>query len=93
AGLKKIAGAKIAFRPADGHIVPVSAKKAPAGHIRLSGTIRHREFLGAIVRYAIAAGDQEVQIDAPFKAGEAFIAPGSEVAIDIPIDVLIGLDA
>ncbi|MGE0239710.1 MAG: ABC transporter ATP-binding protein, partial [Parvibaculaceae bacterium] len=58
-GLKKIAGAKIAFRPADGHIVPVSAKKAPAGHIRLSGTIRHREFLGAIVRYAIAAGDQE----------------------------------
>ena len=91
AGLKQIAGEKIAFRPADGKLVAASAKKAAAGHVRLSGTITHREFLGSIVRYAIATADREIQIDAPFKAGEAFIAPGSEIAVDIPFEALIGL--
>jgi sulfate transport system ATP-binding protein len=88
--LAGLSGVKIAFRPADGRLTTVAAQ-APSGHLRLSGTVQHREFLGSIVRYAIARPGGEVQIDAPFKAGEAFIAPGTEVAVDIPHDALISL--
>ncbi len=88
-----LAGAKLAFRPADGKLSTSAAAPAPGGHLRLSGTVQHREFLGSIVRYAIARTGGEVQIDAPFKAGEAFIAPGTEVAVDIPHDALISLNS
>ncbi len=34
---------------------------------------------------------QEMQIDAPFRPDETFITPGTEVAVDVPYEALIGL--
>ncbi|HTN98834.1 MAG TPA: ABC transporter ATP-binding protein, partial [Nordella sp.] len=93
AELVRLTGPKVAFRPADGKLVLTSAGQAPAGHLRLAGTVQHREFLGSIVRYAIARNGQEMQIDAPFKANEAFITPGTGVAVDVPYEALIGLES
>ncbi|QIG46714.1 sulfate ABC transporter ATP-binding protein [Nordella sp. HKS 07] len=93
AALGHLSGPKVAFRPADGTLAVASATTAPAGHLRLPGTVQHREFLGSIVRYAVARTGGEMQIDAPFKVGEAFIAPGTEVVVDVPYDALIGLES
>lgn len=75
-------GSKLVFRPQYARIV---ARGAPAdGAIVLPGRISHREFLGAIVRYAVDLGRQEALVDAPFKSGDELFDSGLQADVLIP---------
>jgi iron(III) transport system ATP-binding protein len=71
-------GAKLVFRPQYASIGTVEADAVP-----LSGTITHREFLGATVRYGVEIGKSTVLVDAPFHSGDALLAPGNSTVLGI----------
>ncbi|SMH39737.1 ABC transporter ATP-binding protein [Azospirillum agricola] len=79
------AGGKLMFRPQNLIIRADGGPPAP-GHARLTGTIRHREFLGASIRYAVDVGGQLVQVDAPHQAGDALLAPDAPIVLDLAAD-------
>ena len=79
------AAGKLMFRPQNLIIRPDGGPPAPS-HARLTGTIRHREFLGASIRYAVDVGGQLVQVDAPHQAGDAPLAPDAPIVLDLAAD-------
>ena len=72
-------GAKLVFRPQDA----ILNTGAP-GDADLRGVVAHREFLGAMVRYAIRIGGEEIAVDAPFRAGDALLDIGALAGISLP---------
>ncbi|CAO3454185.1 ABC transporter ATP-binding protein [Azospirillum largimobile] len=78
-------GGKLMFRPQNLAIRTDGGPPAP-GHARLTGVIRHREFLGASIRYAVDVGGQLVQVDAPHQAGDALLAPDAPIILDLAAD-------
>ncbi len=76
---------KLMFRPQNLTIRADGAPLAP-GQARLAGIIRHREFLGASIRYAVEVGGQRVQVDAPHQAGDALLAPDTAILLDLAAD-------
>ncbi len=79
------AAGKLMFRPQNLVIRADGGPPAP-GHARLTGVIRHREFLGASIRYAVDVGGQLVQVDAPHQAGDALLAPDAPIILDLAAD-------
>ena len=73
------AGARLVFRPQDAILDP-----GPAREGSLSGTVVHREFLGAMVRYAIRVAGEEIVVDAPFRAGDDLLALGAPAQVALP---------
>jgi iron(III) transport system ATP-binding protein len=73
------AGAKLVFRPQH-------ATLNPTGTPGLSGTVVHREFLGAIVRYGVAIAGSEILVEAPFSSANRLVDIGAPVSIAIDID-------
>ena len=49
----------------------------------LAGTIAHREFLGATVRYGVTVGTATVLIDVPFHSGDALLEPGAATTLGL----------
>jgi iron(III) transport system ATP-binding protein len=76
-GLTAKAGAKLVFRPQYAAVKRADATDT-AG---LTGTIVHREFLGATVRYSVGLGAGEVTVEAPFQSGSALIDVGEKVTV------------
>jgi iron(III) transport system ATP-binding protein len=77
-----IAGSKLVFRPQNAAIVAAGAP-TPPGATRLSGTLAHREFLGASIRYAVKLAAGEVLIDVAHLGGSAHeVGSPIDVAID-----------
>jgi iron(III) transport system ATP-binding protein len=74
-------GAKLVFRPQDAILADPDT---PQSGTNLRGTVSHREFLGAMVRYAIRVGREEIAVDAPFRAGDALLAIGAPAAVSLP---------
>jgi iron(III) transport system ATP-binding protein len=72
-------GAKLVFRPQDA----ILNRGAPRND-DLRGTVVHREFLGAMVRYAIRVAGEEITVDAPFRTGDALLALGDPAAVSLP---------
>ena len=74
------ASPRLVFRPQDATLAPASLD--PAG---LAGTVIHREFLGASVRYGIALGQgqDEIAVDAPFRSGDALLELGARTGVSI----------
>ncbi|MBM3644208.1 MAG: ABC transporter ATP-binding protein [Alphaproteobacteria bacterium] len=68
-------GAKLMFRPQHASL----AADAP-----IAGTIVHREFLGATVRYALRVGESDVVVDVPFQSGGDLHDVGAHVGIALP---------
>jgi iron(III) transport system ATP-binding protein len=66
---------KLVFRPQHAIL------SAPRGN--LCGTITHREFLGATVRYSVKLGGVDVLVDTPFSTGLALRSVGDLVGIEI----------
>ena len=85
-------GAKLVFRPQNAVLAAPAAPVAP-GRVRLTGTIRHHEFLGGVVRYGVALGPDEALVDVSHQAGEGLIEAGSPVALDLAIDKALFLAA
>ncbi len=77
-GVDVPAGSKLVFRPQYATIGTVEH-----GAVPLDGTIAHREFLGATVRYGVEVGTGTVLVDAPFHSGDALLAPGSRTVLGI----------
>jgi iron(III) transport system ATP-binding protein len=76
AGVSPPPGAKLVFRPQDATL------DGSAG-VALPGTIAHREFLGASVRYGVKVGDREIAVDAPFRAGTPLLDPGRATHVSV----------
>ena len=86
AGVDVPAGAKLVFRPQFATIGTVEADAVP-----LSGTIAHREFLGATVRYGVEVGTTMVLVDAQFHSGAGLLSPGSQTVLGIKPDSALWL--
>jgi iron(III) transport system ATP-binding protein len=71
--------AKLVFRPQH-------ATVNPPGAPGLAGTVMHREFLGAIVRYGVAIAGSEVLVEAPFSSASRLVELGASVSVAIDID-------
>ncbi|CAO3437136.1 ABC transporter ATP-binding protein [Azospirillum endophyticum] len=85
AGAGTGAGGKLMFRPQN-LAIRVDGQPPAPGHARLTGTVRHREFLGASIRYAVDVSGQLVQVDAPHQAGDALLSPGAPIILDLAAD-------
>jgi len=77
------AAPKLVFRPQD-----AALGQAPPGAVALDGVVAHREFLGALIRYTIRVGTDEIAVDAPFMAGAALQAIGAPVTVSVRVDAL-----
>ena len=84
-------GARLVFRP---QYAAIGLRGfATGGTVALPGTIVHREFLGATVRYAVKLGAQEALVDAPFRSGSELLETGAEVDVAIAPERLQFLSA
>ena len=79
-------GARLVFRPQHAAVA-----KPGSGQAALAGTVSHREFLGAIVRYALRIGQAEISVDASFQSGEQLFAPGDSVDVTLPQRAILWL--
>ncbi len=70
------------FRPQSLVLASVDASP-PAGHVRLNGTIVHKEFLGGHVRYAVHVAGHDILVDASHNPGQPDFDAGQAVALDL----------
>ena len=72
----------IMFRPQS-----VTIRKAgeggPPGNVNLRGIVRHREFLGSLIRYSVAVGENMILVDDSHQRGEPAFAEGAEVSLSL----------
>ncbi|HMO29719.1 ABC transporter ATP-binding protein [Enterovirga sp.] len=72
------AGLTPVFRPQD------AVMGGGEGLVGLTGRVKTREFLGATIRYALAAPQGEIMVDTPFRAGARLEETGAELTIGVP---------
>jgi iron(III) transport system ATP-binding protein len=83
------------FRPQNVVIAGVDANAhaiADADKVRIAGTVRHTEFLGSIIRYAVAIGADTVLVDHRHQQGAPVYANDSQVDLLLPRDQLTVLE-
>ena len=77
------------FRPQNVAIAAADAgADADAEGVRLTGTVRHMEFLGSIIRYGVAIGADTVLVDDRHQQGAPVFAIDSRVSLLVPKDQL-----
>jgi len=59
--------------------------------ITLQGQVKHREFLGNLVRYSIAVGNQMLLVDDPHLRGAEHIPTGSNIVLELDPTQIIAL--
>ena len=74
--------AKMVFRPQDAKIIAEGEQAGPGTAI-MRGTLSHREFLGASVRYGVRAGTADIAVEVPFHAGDTLYDVGSAATVAI----------
>ncbi len=77
----------LVFRPQNVAITDGAREQRP-GQIELFGSIRHREFLGGIVRYAVDVGGDTVLVDNAHRSGTCEFDTGEEVRLHVSRDQL-----
>jgi len=70
------------FRPQNLHIVR-DEDGCQEGHIRLTGRIQHREFLGNIIRYAVEHEGRSVLVDDGHEIGGRSFQVKEEISMDL----------
>ena len=68
------------FRPQD---VAIAAPGETLPGIVLTGRVRHREFLGNLLRYSVAVGEDTLLVDDTHHPGRRAFAVGDEVALGL----------
>jgi len=65
--------------------------------VRLPGTLRYREFLGAVERFGVevagAEAGTEVLVDVPQGSAPEGLTPGAAVGVDVALDRVLVLGA
>jgi iron(III) transport system ATP-binding protein len=79
AGIAAGPGVKLVFRPQYAALEP--AGRAAMGG--MTGTVAHREFLGATVRYSVTLGESEVTVEAPFQSVGGLVEVGDAVTVSL----------
>ncbi len=79
------------FRPQNVVIAAADAS-ADSNSVRLTGTVRHMEFLGSILRYGVAIGADTVLVDDRHQQGAPVFATDSRVSLLLPKDQLMVLE-
>jgi len=79
------------FRPQNVTIAATDAS-ADADNVRLTGIVRHTEFLGSIIRYGVAIGADTVLVDDRHQQGAPVFATDSWVSLMLPKDQLMVLE-
>jgi iron(III) transport system ATP-binding protein len=77
---------KLVFRPQHASI-------NPEGSPGLAGTIAHREFLGAIIRYGVSIAGSEILVESPFASADGLRDVGSPVSVSVDVARVHFLDA
>ncbi|CAL8969340.1 Spermidine/putrescine import ATP-binding protein PotA [Rhodoplanes serenus] len=89
-------GARLVFRPHHAVLAAPGAAPAP-GRVRLPGTLRYREFLGAVERFGVevagAEAGTEVLVDVPQGSAPEGLTPGAAVGVDVALDRVLVLGA
>ncbi len=80
------------FRPQN-VLIAAADTCADADRVRLTGTVRHMEFLGSIIRYGVAIGADTVLVDDRHQQGAPVFAPDSRVSLLLPKDQLMVLES
>ncbi len=73
------------FRPQDLAIEPADGDAAQ-GPGQMRGVVRHREFLGGFIRYAVTVGADTVLVDDQHLRGVPAIEPGTRVRLSLAAD-------
>jgi iron(III) transport system ATP-binding protein len=76
------------FRPQNLSLAQPGAE-APVGAVRFNGTIRQREFLGALVRYEVETGQQRLLVDDNHQRGAAIFALNAAVDLFLTRDQVV----
>jgi iron(III) transport system ATP-binding protein len=71
------------IRPQDLTIRAAGDDAMEPGAGTLDGRVRHREFLGSLIRYAIAIGTHVILVDDPHHAGRKAYALGEAVRLSL----------
>ena len=79
AGVSAGKGVRLVFRPQYAGLEP--AGRAAMGG--MTGTVAHREFLGATVRYSVTLGESEVTVEAPFQSISGLVEVGNAVTVSL----------
>ena len=83
-------GARMVFRPQHAMIALPGETPAP-GAMALEGAVTGREFHGAVLRYAVRVGADEVDVDAAFRPGQALVEVGAGVRLFVVADAVLWL--
>jgi iron(III) transport system ATP-binding protein len=76
------------FRPQN---VSISAQPDPGqmDMINMGGVIKHREFLGSLIRYSVAVGERSILVDDAHQRGEPAFELGADVRLYVPQDQVV----
>ncbi|UFN49315.1 ABC transporter ATP-binding protein [Roseomonas sp. OT10] len=80
-------GARLVFRPQAASLGP-----GGPGAVAMPGVLRHREFLGPFVRYAVTVPGGEVLVDQPFHAGVPVREVGEAAEVSLSPSGLLWLE-
>ena len=79
------------FRPQN-VVIAAADTGADASSVQLTGSVRHREFLGSIIRYGVAIGTDTVLVDDRHQQGAPVFATGARVSLLLRKDQLMVLE-
>ncbi len=72
----------IVFCPRNLVVVPECiAPRGNADAVKLSGVVRHREFLGSLIRYAVASAGSAFLVDDSRQRGQLTLNPGDRAEL------------
>lgn len=82
----------IVFRPQN--LTIHGSGQFPGGDaVRLEGTVRHREFLGSFIRYAVDAGPHLILVESAHSRGKVTFGAGDAVTLALSREQIISLPA
>ncbi len=84
-GIKTGSGLTAMFRP-QALSFGAPTEESPAGDAVLTGNVRHREFLGSLIRYSVQAGAHVILAEDSHQAGRQVFDIGDNVALNLDMN-------
>lgn len=78
----------LVFRPQS---LEIASNSLPDDRITLQGFVKHREFLGHLVRYSIDVGGQVLMVDDPHRRGAGHLKNGEPIRLALKPEEVVAL--